>query len=805
MMHDRKHIGSVIRQAVSLAASGYRVFPLAPGSKQPFKGGGVRLASDDPEVIEKLFAPHEEANIGICTDSLLVVDIDVPNDAPESHGDMEKLRTAIGSAWDQAPCVKTPSGGAHRYFRLPEGLEEHRMPRSRMRMLADVDIKTGDKAYVVAPGSTVSGRPYEGQLPHISKLPEAPKGLLELLQQHAAPDKRQASAQYSDVGKLASIEEYRNVIMRAIREGHIDLEDYESWRNILFALATGVARHALDHEEAWTLLDEVSRQWPDGREVINYNQQGNCKMFEHAVARNPEIASPITLGSIKAMLAGSAPGHASDQKDEEPSRQASTGRLSDQEFIQLVLEQVRLWKRKDDGEAFATRELDGQPQDMPLNGQDFAGLLGDLYLQATGKILAPSRQNQFVAYLRNLAGSRGEEIRTWHRVAWTTDQEGHPVSIFIDPCWNDGRVIEITHQEWTIRPQAPVKFMRQRTMEALPVPERKRDAQKHLREFIRVETDTDFMLVVSWLLQCFMPRRGPYLLLSINGPHGAAKSSLTRMLKRLSDPEMEDAVAPPRKERDLFIAARGSHVLAFDNLSHVSGDISDALARIATGSAYRGRQLYSDDKEIVLRACNPVIINGIPDLLQRADLASRAISITLDPLPAGERKTERELWHGFDKVAGGIFGLLLDALSEGLRNLGTIQLECLGRMADAIEWASCCAPAFGWEPRQIEAAFMKNQEHINRAITDDDTVAIVLREFMSSRKTPWEGSSAKLYRQLTALMHDEHPHLKQKWPSGPASFGKHLARLIEPLKEDGLEVVRKRTKDGSVYSIRQSE
>jgi hypothetical protein len=41
------------------------------------------------------------------------------------------------------------------------------------------------------------------------------------------------------------------------------------------------------------------------------------------------------------------------------------------------------------------------------------------------------------------------------------------------------------------------------------------------------------------------------------------------------------------------------------------------------------RRLYTDDEEVLFRAARPIVLNGIEDVIGRADLADRAIFLTL--------------------------------------------------------------------------------------------------------------------------------------------------------------------------------
>jgi hypothetical protein len=60
--------------------------------------------------------------------------------------------------------------------------------------------------------------------------------------------------------------------------------------------------------------------------------------------------------------------------------------------------------------------------------------------------------------------------------------------------------------------------------------------------------------------------------------------------------------APPRSEHDVYIAARNSHVLAYDNASGLPDWLSDAFCRLATGGGFSTRELYTDQDEVYLQA-----------------------------------------------------------------------------------------------------------------------------------------------------------------------------------------------------------
>src|SRR5690606_4958278 len=115
---------------------------------------------------------------------------------------------------------------------------------------------------------------------------------------------------------------------------------------------------------------------------------------------------------------------------------------------------------------------------------------------------------------------------------------------------------------------------------------------------------------------------GPYPILIVTGEQGSAKSTFTALLRRILDPNCAPTRALPRDERDFFIAANNSHILAFDNVSRLPPLLSDTMCRLATGGSFSTRQLHTDREEILIHAARPIICNGIDEFVSRPDLAA---------------------------------------------------------------------------------------------------------------------------------------------------------------------------------------
>jgi phage/plasmid primase-like uncharacterized protein len=293
---------------------------------------------------------------------------------------------------------------------------------------------------------------------------------------------------------------------------------------------------------------------------------------------------------------------------------------------------------------------------------------------------------------------------------------GHDGAIYIDLCDEDWRVVKVTADGWSIVNDPPVRFRRKPGM--LPLREPKRGGSiEDLRPFVNVKaagaekqiSDTDFVLLVAWLLAA-LREFGPYPILKVYGEHGATKSTLTRLLRALTDPHKSEARQLPRENRDLFIAANNAWVQSYDNVSSIPEWMSNALCVISTGGGFATRSLYTDEDEQLFEAQRPTILNGIENFVTKHDLADRTILMELPFVPKQQRRREKEFWADFEAKRPGILGALLDVVVHGLKTLPDVAEEDWPRMADFAHWITACEGAL-WEAGTFRKAYAaKSQE-----------------------------------------------------------------------------------------------
>ena len=308
--------------------------------------------------------------------------------------------------------------------------------------------------------------------------------------------------------------------------------------------------------------------------------------------------------------------------------------------------------------AYVDVESNGRRETWPVRSHEFTWWLQHRYFDDHRG--APNRTALRTALETIEAQGRfaGTQQPVFRRVASLDN------ALYLDLGNAEWQTVRIEAGGWQVVDRPPVRFTRSKTTRALPTPEpggRLGDLRPHLN----LGNDDDFVLLTSWMLAALRDA-GPYPVLALLGEQGSAKSTVARIARALVDPQKAPVRSLPRRERDLYVTAAHSHLLAFDNVSEISPWLSDALCRVSTGAGFATRRLYTDDAELVIDAARPVMLNGISEFVTRGDLADRTLFLHLPAIPEIRYAPEEAVWAGFDRDRARIFGALLDALSTGL-------------------------------------------------------------------------------------------------------------------------------------------
>ena len=413
------------------------------------------------------------------------------------------------------------------------------------------------------------------------------------------------------------------------------------------------------------------------RDTIDLNKAADREQFTAALVRDrewidrQEAETKLLNPQVDDLQAAADGGNAGDSRPEPESHAQALLRLAGEAHL----------FHTEDGRTSATVAVVGHIENHPIRSTSFRRWLIRAFYAERGGPPSSEALQAALGVLESKAEFDGPLERVWTRVAKDAGSaDPDDPTYYVDLCNPRWQAVEITRRGWRVIDNPPGKFRRTKGMMALPIPE-SGGAIEDLRRFVNLGTDQDWRLFVAFLTAALRPQ-GPYPILAINGEQGSAKSTTTRVARKTVDPNATLLRCEPKEVRDLMIAATNAWAVTLDNLSSLPTWLSDALCRLATGGGFSTRTLYENDEETHFDAMRPVLLNGIEDVATRCDLLDRCIALTLPTIPEDKRREEGPFWLEFEAALPKILGALFDAMVGGLRELPSVKLDRLPRMAD---------------------------------------------------------------------------------------------------------------------------
>lgn len=385
---------------------------------------------------------------------------------------------------------------------------------------------------------------------------------------------------------------------------------------------------------------------------------------------------------------------------------------------------------------FAQRRSDGVC--FLLGSESFEQWVSGCFFEAEERVLPSAALKDAVTTLKGQAMKRHADVHT--RTSGSISNSVVCIAV------SRTSIARVTPKGIDVLPakNAEARFWLPDAAEDLPEP----DLTGSLKDIGQaLDLDGDPLLIAAgWMLTALLPG-GPYPVLAIFGPQGSGKSTRCRHIVRSLDPSKLLLRTAPKSEDNLIVAARSSHVLAFDNLSTVSGWLSDSLCRVATGAGIAKRKLYSDLDPVVISVKRPIVINAIVDVVRRSDLADRLMLLELPRL--SERQTERQVQERYKRLQPKVLGALLKGVSAALRDFSSIELPELPRMADACLWAEAGLRGLGAEPLAFYNAYTKAGQDANRSIVEGDLVGSLVVTI--AEQGGFTGTASQLLAQMQKM------------------------------------------------------
>ncbi len=410
-----------------------------------------------------------------------------------------------------------------------------------------------------------------------------------------------------------------------------------------------------------------------------------------------------------------------------------------------------------------------------LDSRQFKDWLVAHFYKKSGKSARDQSTREALSTLAGLGRYRGECRDVYIRVAL----QGTAYYLDLGEAGKN-RAVKVTAGRWEIVENPPVRFIRPETLRPLPEP-RRGGVISELWKIANIPEDSR-LLVLAWLAECLRPDT-PFPVLELMGEQGSAKSTTQAALRRLIDPNACDLRAAPKAVEDMFVGAGASWLVSYENISHLSAPMQDALCVLSTGGGFAKRKLYSDADESVITVKRPVVLNGISVAVTAQDLVDRTLSIETPVIR--ERVETTALWAAFDRQHGHLLGALLDVVAGALAKLPDIHIPAAERprLAEFARFGMAVAEATG----KSGADFMRQfnacrQEAIARTL-DASPVATAVQAWCAQNPIGATDTAGNLMARMEAFK----PQRVESWPWSGKGFADALRRAAPALRQNGIE------------------
>ena len=384
----------------------------------------------------------------------------------------------------------------------------------------------------------------------------------------------------------------------------------------------------------------------------------------------------------------------------------------------------------------------------------------------------------------------------------------HEDKLYIDlgnDLWN---AVEIDAEGWRIVDSPPVRFVRPKGMQELPEPVRGGSIDLLKGVLTLGESDEDkrtWVLIATLLVNSLRSSAPEFPILILTGAQGSAKSTTSRILRAVLDPNVVEDTGEPRSKEELHIDADCSWLLAYDNLSGLSPWLSDAMCRISTGSAFTKRVLYSNRDREIFKAAQPQVLNGISDVVSKGDIIDRGLLVTLPVIT--EYREKGAVWEDFEMVRPLVMGALYDAAAAGLKSIaeGEEIRAKLPRMADYAKWSIRVERALGFSEGAFLEAFTGSREEGVDTVLEAEPISYRVFEYARNfdAADPWQGTTNTLLKILNERESDERIKRDPAWPKAANKLSGLLGRIAPALEQKGVvwERAGGSNKRGKIYNL----
>ncbi len=353
--------------------------------------------------------------------------------------------------------------------------------------------------------------------------------------------------------------------------------------------------------------------------------------------------------------------------------------------------------------------------------------------------------------------------------------------------------------------------------------------QEHKAQSIE---DAKFALMVETGF-AFIPstyeRPIPKISLCLTGVFKCGKTTTAKKIKRIVDPARNEVIEDVPRKRDSFkVQMLNNYLVVYDNVSEIPAEIMDLICATITGGGFIDRKLYTDAEIVTYNLRRGIHMTGIANILTRADLIDRYVSIDLLGMKDEERRSEEEIFSKLGKDMPIILAGIFKTISTAMKNYDQCNITAVSRSLDHDKWCYCIAEAIepdGGGKRYLEI-LRKLEAEKDRMVSETNLLAQAIESYMEGEHlesvTTGDGDSKKverikvpnemnnmrlsearsvLYGELANVLRVPERVLAIKYPSMNSEFRRELLNIKNSMLHDGYAIKLKKDQDRYLLTI----
>lgn len=293
-------------------------------------------------------------------------------------------------------------------------------------------------------------------------------------------------------------------------------------------------------------------------------------------------------------------------------------------------------------------------------------------------------------------------------------------------------------------------------------------------------------LLKAWILAFFFQELMPTkpLLLSLGVPGSGKTTAMRRILKVLESPDAEVLEVVSDKPDSLRSSLTSHKLLVLDNLERTKAQwLVDTLNRLSTGANIEIRELYKTNSTFVIRPTCFVAMTAVSMPFSEETLFSRILPLEMQQLvnPLPEHMIQKKIQAELGELWGDLLLKLNQVVLTLKRNTSNVP-PIASRLADFTVFCKRIETSGVVNGATLIRGLRSLVDRQKMALMESSPFVAVLEEWM--KMSPDEATSYKDFGELFVLLEPIASRRRLVWRwSNPASLGRHILAMAEPLKK----------------------